>query len=61
MTGIIDEANEEWDELTKEFVESKQTATNFQVAAETIEYYLLARALGPITFQCPDTNRLIDF
>eukprot|EP01047_Picozoa_sp_COSAG01_P077066 COSAG01_NODE_13748_length_1541_cov_1.613731_2_plen_217_part_00 len=40
VTRIIDEANEERDQLTKEFVESKHMATDFQTAAETIEYYL---------------------
>ena len=40
MTRIIDEANDERDQLTQEFVDSKHTATEFQVAAETVEYHL---------------------
>lgn len=40
VTTVIDEGIAEQDRLTREFVESTQTATDFQVAAETIEFYL---------------------
>jgi uncharacterized coiled-coil DUF342 family protein len=40
VSKIIDEANDERDELTQEFVNSKHEASQFQESAETIEYWL---------------------
>eukprot|EP01047_Picozoa_sp_COSAG01_P085502 COSAG01_NODE_18818_length_1051_cov_1.224790_1_plen_130_part_00 len=40
VTRVIDEANQERDQLTQEFIDSTHQASQFQEAAEIIEYYL---------------------